>query len=162
MNISDHDMNQFDDLFAPVLDWLDVDVYTNNPKVGFNMGRYNDEIGAQDFREIECKQTVCVLGYLWKYHGFQSQRDYGSAIIDDLIERFDFEDVDTVRKVLNRISMVEGKNGESLVDDLEDIQPYQVAAVIRYFLRTRKIKWEKFLTKDKKKDFTEDYEIFYD
>lgn len=161
MKISDHDMEQLVEVFAPVLEWLDVEVYKKNPKVSFNMTMYHDKNYALDYLGQECNESVCVLGYIWKHNGFDDDRDHGTAIIEDTIEKFEFDDESMIRNVLNRISMVENKNGESLVDDLNVVQPYQVAAVIRHFLKTGKIKWKKFLTEEQKKNFTEDDGIFY-
>lgn len=147
MNLSDHDMAELTKMFAPLLEWLDVDVYKKNPKVGFNMYMYHNQVCAQDFRGVECERTVCVLGYLWKHYNFDHHND-GSHIIEILIEKFDFENEAMVRNLLERISIVEDGNGNSVVDRLVSIQPYQMAAVIRYFLKTRKLKWKKFFNKD--------------
>lgn len=147
MKISDHDMKEYEKLFAPVLEWLDVEVYKKNPKLGFNMYNYHDDLYAKDFRGKGCEETVCVLGYLWKHHGFNCALSYTRAKI---VGVFNFEDDETALNVLYCISMVEENDDDSLVNDLSKINPYQVAAVIRYFLKTRKVKWGKFLTDDQK------------
>ena len=134
-------------MFAPALEWLDVDVYKKNPKIGFNMYMCHNKVCAQDFRGVECEQTVCVLGYLGKHYNFDHHND-GYHIIEILIEKFNFENEDMVRNLLERIYIVEDGNGNQVVDRYASIQPYQMAAVIRYFLKTRKLKWKKFFNKD--------------
>lgn len=148
MKISDHDMHKFEKLFEPVLEWLDVEVYKKKPKVGFDMTVYVETDGSHDYRNILCPQTVCVLGYIWKYNNFDQHRSYGFAIIDDIIEKFEFDDLEMVGTVLRELSSIEDKYGNRIVTDFETIKPYQVAAAIRYFLKTRKVKWKKFLDKD--------------
>lgn len=148
MKISDHDMKEYEKLFSPVLEWLDAEVYKKNPKPGFNMKDFHDDTWcAKDFRGKGCEETVCVLGYLWKHHGFNCALSYTRA---KLVGVFNFEDGETALNVLYRISMVEENDGVFLVNDLSKMKPYQVAAAIRYFLKTRKVKWEKFMTDDQK------------
>ena len=89
MKLSDHDMAELSKVFAPVLEWLDVEVYKKNPKVGFNMFMYHNQIYALDFRDVECEETVCVLGYLWKHNGFNCALSYTRA---KLVGVFNFED----------------------------------------------------------------------
>ena len=148
MNLSDHDMAELTKMFAPLLEWLDVDVYKKKPKIGFNMYMYHNQIYALDFRDVECEETVCVLGYLWKHYNFDHHNAHGSTIIEILIEKFNFENEAMVRNLLECISIVEDGKGNSVVDRLAPIKPYQMAAVIRYFLKTRKLKWKKFFNKD--------------
>lgn len=151
MKISDHDMKEFEKLFAPVLEWLDVAVYKKKPKLGFNMYNYHDDTWcAKDFRGNDCEETFCVIGYLWKHHGFGGKCDYANIIIENLVDVYNFEDDEMFRNVLYRIVMIEDKNEYTLAKDFSKIKPYQVAALIRYFLKTRKVKWGKFLTDDQK------------
>lgn len=143
MKLSDHDMAELSKVFAPVLEWLDVEVYKKNPKVGFNMDMYHSQIYALDFRGVKCKETVCIIGYIWKHNEFETHRDYGYVIIEDIIEKFNFDDIEKVKKVLNLVSY---ENDDIVAYiDLEKIKPYQAAAAIRYFLKTGKVKWNKFI-----------------
>ena len=141
MKISDHDMAIFKAIFDPVLEWLDVEVYEKNPKPGFDM----EEWVFTKNTNGKFVETFCIVGYLWKINDFEPTRKYGSAIIDDITRLYDFDDEDMVFEVLDRLSAVEDKNGKSLVCDLSTIKPYQAAAVIRYFLKTGKVKWNKFI-----------------
>ena len=144
MKISDRDMAIYKAIFDPVLEWLDVEVYKKNPKPGFNMEEWVFAKNANG----KIVENFCIIGYLWKINDFEPTRKYGSAIIDDIIRLYDFDDEDMVFEVLDRLSAVEDKNGKSLGYDICTIKPYQAAAAIRYFLKTRKIKWKKFLDDD--------------
>lgn len=148
MKISDHDMAELSKVFAPVLEWLDVEVYKKNPKVGFNMVKFNEELNAVDYNGKACDQTVCIVGYVWKHNKFASERDYGSAIIEDITKKFEFEDVENVKRVLALLATVDDEMPIRMAINFEKIKPHQAAAAIRYFLKTRKVKWKKFLEKD--------------